>query len=41
MLREDGVDVEVSPVAPLGQKLAEIAVVVGRLTCVGAPEVLG
>jgi hypothetical protein len=41
MLRAGGVDLEVSPVAPLGQKLAEIAVAVRRLTCAGAAEVLG
>src|SRR5262245_8741141 len=41
MLRDCGVHIEVSPVAPLGQKLAEITMAVGRLTCAGAAEVLG
>ena len=41
MLRDCGVHIEVSPVAPLGQRLAEITVAVGRLTCAGAAEVLG
>lgn len=40
MLRNYGVHIEVPPVAPLGQRIAEIAVVVGRLTCPGAAEVL-
>lgn len=41
MLRASGVPIEVSPVAPLGQRLAEFARVVAGLTSSGAPEVLG
>jgi hypothetical protein len=41
MLRDCGVHIEVPPVAPLGQRLTEITVAVGRLTCPGAAEVLG
>jgi hypothetical protein len=41
MLGDCGLDISVSPVAPLGQKLAEIAVPIKRLTCAGAAEVLG
>jgi hypothetical protein len=40
-LRDCGVHIEISPVAPLGQKLGEITVAVRRLTCAGAAEVLG
>ena len=40
MLSDCGLHIEVSPVAPLGQRLAEINVAVKRLACAGAPEVL-
>lgn len=41
MLRDCGLRIEVSPVAPLGQRLAEFTVAVKGLTCGGAAEVLG
>ena len=41
MLRDCGVRVEVSAVAPLGQRLAEMAAAVRRLTGAAAAEVLG
>ena len=40
ILRDCGLHIEVSPVAPLGQRLTEITVAIRRLTCAGAAEVL-
>lgn len=41
LLRENRVPIVVSPVAPLGQRLAEFGKVVAGLNSVGVPEVLG
>lgn len=41
LLRENRVSIVVSPVAPLGQRLAEFGKVVAGLNSAGVPEVLG
>lgn len=41
MLNGCGLQIEVSPIAPLGQKLEKMNAAVKRLTCAGAAEVLG
>ena len=38
MLRDCDMHIDVSPVAPLGQKIVAIALAVGRLACAGAAE---
>jgi len=41
MLKDCGLRIAVSPIAPFGQRLADIKEEVKQLTCAGAAEVLG
>ena len=40
MLRDSGVRIDVSPIAPLGKRLAEFNEAVARLTCAGTAQVV-